>query len=320
MLWRYYRRQKKSHKEALLIAPRPSNFNDFRFFEMRHKPFIGHGSGGDGLDREIMDTNLGAVHTESPLYKSLASLGHTASSTEREHTSGCQPVPGTSDRLPWTADSSGVLTALPREHKSLESNIYGIRYNPDGTLALDYGPTRYAGPRDDRWSEALQRLNALHLGPTDHTGPTDRVGPAFYQTPPRWDEALQGLNTLRKQLSPPPLRIVKRSASNPEHEIQPPARALRHPMRSDLESNAETYQFNSLTERDRLRALALAKLEGRYSDLRLRYKSDSVYSRTSDGTLINGPGDPEGRPHWKKLESLWPDGDGIPEETMDKEE
>lgn len=254
----------------MLIAPRFSKHTNHRSIETVEKPSVGSTSRSNSLEKDIM---LGAIYPNAPVH-------HVDSSASSDTTSPAYHIymPRSSSLTPATTRSTEGLSPLMTEQRSLGNNIYGIRYNAGGTLSFDYEAAEQRQPTDDvnppGFDEALARLNAIH-------------------------EA-----TMRREISPPPLRIVKRAASNSNNQVQPPLRTLRNPTRSDLESLSELDISGSPRDRDieRRRAAALAKLEGR-SD---RYTAESIYSRSSDGTPFHRAEDGEGRPQWRSLERHWP--------------
>ena len=255
----------------MLIAPRLSQHKNHRSIETGDETLIGSNSSGGSFEKDI---KLGAIHTNAPVRQVVPSVSSNAASVAY-HTY----MPRSSSLTPATTRLREDLGPVMTEQRSLGRNIYGIRCNLGGTLSVDYEAAEQRQPADDvnprGFNEALACLNAI-------------------------DDA-----AIRRELSPPPLRIVKQAASNLENQVQPSTRTLRNPAHSDLESISELDISDSPRDRDieRRRAAALAKLEGRSN----RYTTESVYSRSSDGTPFYRPVDKEGRPQWRNLERYWPD-------------
>jgi hypothetical protein len=261
----------------MLIAPRLSQrtHKGHPSIETWEETLVGTGSRGDSFEKDI---KLGAIHSNASARHVLPSISSDMASLAYNTY--------ISHRSDWnlaTTRPTEVLGPVVTEQRSVGSSIYGIRYNPGGTLSVDYEGTEQRHPADDEntpgWDEALARLNAIHSA------------------------------SLRREPSPPPLRIVKRSASNPENQVHPTGRNLRHPTHSDLESISELDMSDSPRDRniERQRGAALAKLEGRLVASNNRYTTESIYSRSSDGTPFHRPEDGEGRPQWRNLQRHWPD-------------
>jgi len=267
----YYRRKRKFHKEATLIAPRLLQHKSHRSIETGNETLVGSSPSGGSFEKDI---KLGPIFPKTPVPHKVSSLSSDTAGLVY-HTY----MPRSSSPTHATTQPTEILGLVFTEQRSAGNNIYGIRYNPGGTLSVDYEAAEQEQLADEvnppGFNEALARLNAIH-------------------------EAAS-----RRELSHPPLRIVKRTASNPKGRIQPSARALRNPTHSDLESISELDISDIPRDRDieKRRAAALARLEGRST----RYTTESVYSRSSDGTPFNRPGDVEARPQWGSLQSHWPD-------------
>lgn len=249
----------------MLIAPRLSQHKNHHSIEMGNETLVGSSSSGGSFENDI---KLGPIHhvASSVSIDTAALVYHTY-------------MPRSSSLTHATTQSTEVLGPVMTEQRSAGSNIYGIRYNPGGTLSVDYEAAEQGQPVGD-------------------------------VNPPGFDEALARLNTIhevaiRRELSQSPLSIVKRGAPDPKDPIQPSTRTPRNPTHSNLESISELDISDMSRDRDieRRRAAALAKLEGRST----RYTTESVYSRSSDGTPFNKPGDVGARPQWKNLQRHWPD-------------
>lgn len=254
----------------MLIAPRLSQHKNHCSIETG-ETLVGSGSSGGSFEKDI---KLEAIYPKAPVPHVVSSAGSDTANLDHN-----TYPPRSSSLTPVTTRSIEGSGQVMTEQTSPGSNLYGIRYNPGGTLSVDYEAAEQRRPADDvnppGFYEALARLNAIH-------------------------EA-----AIHRELSPPPLRIVKRGASNSEDQIQSPPRILLNPTHSDLESISELDISDISRDRDieRRRAAALAKLEGRS----YRYTTESVYSRGSDGTPFHRPEDREGRPQWRNLQRHWPD-------------
>jgi hypothetical protein len=244
----------------MLIAPRPSQHKNHRSIETGNETLVGSSSSGGSFEKDI---KLGPIYPKAPVPHLVSSVNSDTASLAY-HTY----MPRSSSLTHATTQPTEVLGLVLAEQRSAGNNIYGIRCNPGGTLSVDYEAAKQGQPTGEMnppgFVQALTRLNAIHEVAS------------------------------RRELSPPPLRILKRTASNPKDRIQPFARTLWNPTHSDLESISELDISDIPRDRDieRRRAAALARLEGRST----RYTTESVYSRNSDGTPFNRPGDVEARP------------------------
>lgn len=253
----------------MLIAPRVSQHKNHRSIETGNETLVGSSSSGVSFEKDI---ELGEIQPPAPIRHVVPSVrSDTPSishSTYMPRSSSLNPA-----RIISTDGSDPVL----RDQRSFGNKIYGIRYHTGGVLSVE------------------------------HETPEEKQ-PANDQNPPRWDEAMERLNeihtaTLRRELSPAPLRIVK--SRDPENQFQRSAGNLIRPVHFDLNSLSEIEISGNLKDEDieRRRAAALAKLEGRIN----RYTAESEYSRGSDGNPLHRPEDREGQPQWRNLERHWPD-------------
>lgn len=255
----------------MLIAPRISQSNATCSFKADDESSTVYGPASNSFEKGL---RIPTLYPESAVRQAWPSLGNATSPAEHEITLGCNPQSRISNLFSVTMRSLEALRPVTREYGSFQSSANNIQGNLGGSPVLECGLIKQNRPADD-------------------------------QKPSRWDEAIQRLNALRERISPPPISTVKRRTLNPEHQIQPPATTLRHSIYSDLESISDIGPSNSLTKIERLRAAALAKLEGRSGSW--RYTSDSIYSRNIDGTPFQIHEDHKARPQWKNFGMLWPD-------------
>ena len=128
---------------------------------------------------------------------------------------------------------------------------------------------------------------------SSETLPHDTYQPKI---PTGWHDAIDGLNSLRQNLSPLPLRVVKHSVSNPNHQNQDPNMKPRRPFRTDttsfgrFESPTDTRQIQSESNR----GLNLSKSEGDLDSARGLY-TPSLYSHDSDAEPRQSHNHPETR-------------------------
>jgi hypothetical protein len=247
----YYRRKRKFHKEAMLISPRLSKHANHRATEMGEDSLIMPHTRDGNLQK---DSKLGALHSQSwPVVPAV--------SRDETNQTDTTYAPRSSSLTPSSIKLREVSSPEVTDQKPLGDNIYGIRYNTGGILTVEHDTAQEGYPENDenppRWDEALERLNSIHADAT-----------------------------IRRELSPAPLRIAKQTTPDFKDQIQRP-RLLPHLTHSHLESISELDISENARNRDieRTRAAALAKLEGRVD----RYTIESVYSRTSDGTPLYRP-------------------------------
>lgn len=248
----------------MLVNPRLTKNAKHRSIETGEDTLIESNLRGDGLQK---DTFIGNSHPQSSIWPVVRAMSGD-SAIHAYNT--C--VPRSACLTPSSAGPREILSQEMTGKRSLGSDIYGIRYNTGGILTAEYGTAEKAhhenGGVPPRWDEALERLNIIHAA-----------------------------TTLHRELSPPPLRIVKEGISNPGDQFRPDHSPVESMSELDISDNARDRDIK------RTRAAALAKLEGRQDP----YTTESVYSRTPDGVSLRTPEDMEGRPRWRNLERHWPD-------------
>jgi hypothetical protein len=275
LLFWCYRHQKRSHAKAMLIAPRLSGNTDGEASEIR------------AASRKL---DIGASERDETRQNGIQRVASLHEPTECLH---LRPL--------------GLLRGVTKEEKDVINEP-----KLQGSTTFEETPTR-RGFWNGTISEQMTSQQGLGCGLQD---PAEAPATHAYKsrdeylegcrTPLHWREAFDRLDALRKDFSPAPLRVVKKSISNPSHQAQslsPPSfkilkksasnpsyqsqgRVTKSPdlafSGSSSEGTAALILDPEQTRMERNRALTLAVLEG---DLGVHHGTytPSEYSRTSDG-------------------------------------